>query len=173
MLDQHSLDAGTLKLALSDADIEVISNSAPLLEELRRYFAHIVTDKIADPIRVVAIESSPVVLDLEWRDWSREPGKTGRKDSCFDLDNARLIRKVRTGMLFLQSETNRIAIGPCLKNSNQVINFINNQYMNRLQQQGWLNCHAAALTRAEQGMAQRFATLRISWVFLSIIKLQH
>jgi HprK-related kinase B len=34
-----------------------------------------------------------------------------------------------------------------LQNDNQVINFINNQYMTWLQQRGWQNCHAAALVK--------------------------
>lgn len=64
-----------------------------------------------------------------------------------------MIHKVRTGMTFLQSATFRIAAGPCLANDNQVINFINNQYMNWLQQEGCLNCHAAALTRNGRALA--------------------
>ena len=86
-------------------------------------------------------------LDVAFTDWTREPGKTGRKDSYVDLADGRLLRKVRTGMVFLQSETQRIAVGPCLRYDNQVINFINSQFMNRLQQHGWLICHAAGLVR--------------------------
>jgi HprK-related kinase B len=52
---------------------------------------------------------------------------------------------VRTGMVFLQSERHRLAAGACLKYNNQVINFINSQYMNWLQNRGWLICHAAGL----------------------------
>jgi HprK-related kinase B len=48
-------------------------------------------------------------------------------------------------MVFLQSERHRIAAGPCRKYDNQVINFINSQYMNWLQNRGWLICHAAGL----------------------------
>jgi HprK-related kinase B len=64
-----------------------------------------------------------------------------------------VVHKVRTGMLFLQSESLRIAAGPCRRHDNQVINFINSQYMNRLQQRDWLICHAAALCAGERGMA--------------------
>jgi HprK-related kinase B len=69
-----------------------------------------------------------------------------------DLPGGRLVRKVRTGMVFLQSESHRIAAGPCLENSNQVINFINSQYMNWLQHRGWLICHAAGLVYRGRGL---------------------
>jgi HprK-related kinase B len=100
-------------------------------------------------MEVIAIERDAPRLDITFKDWTREPGKTGRKDSYFDLvddgHHARLVRKVRTGMVFLQSDTHRIAAGPCLRYDNQLINFINAQYMNWLQQRGWLICHAAGL----------------------------
>ncbi len=56
-----------------------------------------------------------------------------------------MVLKVRTGMLFLQSENHRMAVGPCRQYDNQVINFVNAQYMNWLQQRDYLICHAAAL----------------------------
>jgi HprK-related kinase B len=96
---------------------------------------------------VVAVDRDPPDLGVEFVDWTREPGKTGRKDAYVDLDGSRLVLKVRTGMLFLQSEAHRIAAGPCIEYDNQVINFINAQYMNWLQHRGWLICHAAGLVR--------------------------
>ena len=92
-------------------------------------------------------------MSLNFIDWAREPGKTGRKDSYVDLLGGRLLRKVRTGMVFLQSDTWRIAAGPCEANDNQVINFINAQYMNDLQRHDWLICHAAGLVRGERAVA--------------------
>jgi len=64
-------------------------------------------------------------MDFDFKDWTREFGKSGRKDSYVDIEDARLIHKVRTGMVFLQSSDQKIAAGPCLQNDNQVINFIN------------------------------------------------
>ena len=48
-------------------------------------------------------------------------------------------------MVFLQSESACVAAGPCREYDNQVINFINAQYMNWLQHRGWHICHAAGL----------------------------
>ena len=156
MRSDYPLSDDTVCLTLPETDIVIRSNSEALLSTLRHYFRHIVcsSEQASDTaIQVVAIESPVIKLDVDWKEWSREAGKSGRKDAYIDLDGARCIYKVRTGMLFLQSMTHRIAAGPCLANSNQIINFVNNQYMNLLQQQGWLICHAAALAHDNRAIA--------------------
>ncbi len=132
-------------LRLPGCELLIQSNSAALLERLKSYYRHATGQVTEGAIPVIAIEREEVDLDVEWTDWSREPGKTGRKDSYHDIEGGRLVRKVRTGMVFLQSTKQRIAAGPCIQYDNQLINFIASQYMNLLQQQGWLICHASGL----------------------------
>lgn len=134
-------------LGLESWTLRVRSNSDALLDRLARYFAHVLVPETEPDMEVLAIEREAPELNITFTDWKREPGKTGRKDSYYDLVDGRLLRKVRTGMVFLQSENQRIAAGPCVRYDNQVINFINSQFMNRLQQHGWLICHAAGLVR--------------------------
>ena len=148
-----SLCPETLYLYLHGCSIGVRSNSAQLMEQLRHYFGHVSGAAGDVDMEVVAIECEQPQLGIEFIDWQREPGKSGRKDSYFDLDKARLVRKVRTGMVFLQSEQLRIAAGPCIENDNQVINFINAQYMNWLQHRDWLICHAAGLVHQNRALA--------------------
>jgi len=139
------LCADALYLALGECVLRVRSNSAELLAELAGYFSHVATDAVTPDIDIIAVERDAPELGIDFIDWKREAGKSGRKDSYADLPGGRLVRKVRTGMVFLQSERYRIAAGPCRKYDNQVINFINSQYMNWLQNRGWLICHAAGL----------------------------
>lgn len=143
-----------LDLPLPECTIRIRSNHAPLIQQLANYFSDLPTTDSEVDIEVVAIERPPIEGHFSFTDWVREPEKSGRKDSYLDLhpDRARLLRKVRTGMLFLQSESQRIAAGPCVKNDNQVINFICSQYMTWLQQNGWLMCHAAGLEIAGHGV---------------------
>ncbi|MGB0722291.1 MAG: HprK-related kinase B [Gammaproteobacteria bacterium] len=147
----------TPRLNLDGFRVTVRSNSAALLERLAGYFAHVVDAHAADDgILIDAIEQADPAADLglgiDFTDWRRETGKSGRKDSYADFPACRVVRKVRTGMVFLQSAERRIAAGRCLDNDNQVINFINAQYMNHLQQQGWCICHAAgAVVDTPQG----------------------
>jgi HprK-related kinase B len=138
---------------MGDCSLRLRSNSAQLLEGLRGYFAHVVSAAQSPDIDVIAVERDVVDIGEDFIDWKREPGKTGRKDACLDIPDGRLIRKVRTGMLFLQSEKCRIAAGPCIEHDSQVINFINAQYMNWLQQRSWLICHAVAMVYQGRGFA--------------------
>jgi len=142
---------GQVLLDLDGYKIGIQSNCEELLEKLGIYFAHTLGHGTPD-IVVKAIQRPQDAYDLTFTDWKREPGKTGRKDAYVDIEHARIIQKVRTGMVFLQSQTERIAAGPCLENDNQVINFINAQYMNHLQQNGALICHASGLCAREKGL---------------------
>ncbi|MFG6178607.1 HprK-related kinase B [Halomonas sp. THAF12] len=143
----------SLVLDMGRATLAIRSNSAALLDVLGDYFAHCRSPESTADVEVLAIEREAPELGVAFLDWSREPGKTGRKDSILDVPNGRLVRKVRTGMVFLQSAARRIAAGPCLANDNQVVNFIVSQYMNHLQQSGWRICHAAALARGDRAVA--------------------
>jgi HprK-related kinase B len=151
-LKDQQLVEKTVTLNLGGFVIDLKSNSKKLLEHLEQYF-NFVTGSGAAHIEVICIESPIAKTSFEFIDWQREPGKTGRKDAYFDLADARLVYKVRTGMLFLQDERYRIAIGPCNEHDNQVINFINAQYMNWLQQNGALICHASGLVVNDRCMA--------------------
>ncbi len=134
-----------LHLTLGECTIRLRSNSSKLISQLERYLSHVASPAAEPDIEITAIERDAPELGIEFIDWKREPGKSGRKDSYFDFPGGRLVRKVRTGMVFLQSKAQCIAAGPCLHYDNQVINFINAQYMNWLQHRDWLICHAAGL----------------------------
>jgi len=135
----------SLDLDLDGYTMRIRSNQLPIIEQLAAYFAHVKPGSAEPDVEILAIEREVVDSKLDFIDWAREPGKTGRKDAYFDIPGARVVLKVRTGMLFLQSETALIATGPCLQYDNQVINYINSQYMNWLQHNGWLICHASGL----------------------------
>jgi HprK-related kinase B len=143
--NEAPLCADELYMALGECTLRLRSNSTELVADLADYFSHVACDATTPDVDIIAVERDAPELGIDFIDWKREPGKTGRKDSYVDLPGGRLVRKVRTGMVFLQSERHRIAAGPCQKYDNQVINFINSQYMNWLQNRGWLICHAAGL----------------------------
>jgi len=139
------LTSDALHLGLGDCTLRLRSNSTALIDRLADYFSHVAIAPRDADLEIVAVERDAPDLDAAYIDWAREPGKTGRKDSYLDLVGARLVRKLRTGMVFLQGTADKIAAGPCLRYENQVINFINAQYMNWLQNRDWLICHASGL----------------------------
>lgn len=144
------------ELTFEHQTMRIVSNQQSVLSRLRDYFSDFICkDKSHPSSHVIYVFEQPnaKMLEVSWQDWQREVGKSGRKDAYYDLADGRLIQKVRTGMQFLQHPTEKLAWGPCLDNLNQVINYINNQYMNRLQQNDWLICHASACLINEQAIA--------------------
>ena len=142
-----------LHLGLGDCTLRIRSNSSELIAELTDYFGHVAVEPRTPDLDIVAIERAAPDLGIDFVDWKREPGKTGRKDAYVDIPGARLVLKVQSGMVFLQSETYRIAAGPCLRYESKVINFINAQYMNWLQNRDWLICHASGLVKGGRCLA--------------------
>lgn len=152
---------------LSQLDVSVLGDAEPiwlrvghlraridctgsLHGELVEYFADaLATPGTADAV-IEVLDGQSLSPAPAWIDWAREPGKTGRKDAICDLDDARLVHKVRTGVTFLQSPERAVAFGPCAAHPNQVINFVNTQFLNICQRQGWEICHAAALTDGQR-----------------------
>ena len=154
VLGDDTLLSEGLCLRLLNYRLLIRSNSAAFLERMQSYFVHVLEPSCDDvQAEVIAIERDIVNTGLDFVDWKREPGKTGRKDAIHDFSGGRLVHKVRTGMLFLQSDQALVAAGPCLEYDNQVINFINSQFLNWLQHDDYLLCHAAALTRHGHGLA--------------------
>jgi HprK-related kinase B len=133
--------------------VHLRTNSPALREVLSNYFADLVVAEAprAD-IRITALETEPPRFPLEYRDWPREPGKVGKKERYADTPDGRVVFKTRTGMQFLLAPTELLAVGPCLKNPNQVINFVISQYLGRRLDEGWALCHAAGVAYNGQGI---------------------
>ncbi|MCG7935905.1 MAG: HprK-related kinase B [Candidatus Thiodiazotropha taylori] len=153
LIQEQTLHEIPLYLNLGELSVAIKSNSRQLLSRLADYFAHLPQQPTDGALEIVAIQSDVLETGIEFSDWKREPGKTGRKDAYLELSDGRLILKVRTGMLFLQSKDHCVAAGPCLTYDNQLVNFINSQIMNWLQNRDWLICHAAALMLGNNAVA--------------------
>ncbi|MDG4812337.1 HprK-related kinase B [Hydrogenovibrio sp. 3SP14C1] len=157
----EALVPNSITIELPDFRIEISSNSASLLEILKTYFNPVLCSKpsrTAPSLKIKAYESDQFIdRGIQWQDWKREAGKSGRKDSFIDIQEAnetqRLIYKVKTGVLFWQKEDTPTAVGPVEENPNQIINFILTQYLNENLRQGWLLGHAAGLEINHKGIA--------------------
>jgi HprK-related kinase B len=148
-----------LHLELGEVGIVLRSNSAPLVGLLREYFGTLVREapvRVAAPSRtglsIRAFEAPPPDFGCSWRYWPWDPGKAGPKEQFFDLPDGRVVSKVRTQMQFLLGRSDLVAVGPCLDNANQIINFINSQYISQRLHDGWSLCHAAGVAHAGRGI---------------------
>lgn len=131
---------------------ELRSNSIALLETVSGYLSLFEAEPGPCDVTVVAYEADVLELPMEFSDWVRGPSKAGKKEAYADIEGGWIVRKVRTGMHFLLGAGYRIAVGPCVQNFNQVVNFINAAIVSHRLGEGWTLCHAAGVARGRRGL---------------------
>ena len=143
----------SLTLTFGALTVNVHTNQITILDELNTYYkSYHNSSENEQAINVYAIEQSKVIESIDWLDVPREAGKQGKKEgyldsfSKSDVFEGRWIKKFKTGMLLLQRFENPIAIGPCTENMAQIINFINNQFLNLHLRAGYLLGHASGFS---------------------------
>ncbi len=144
----------TLTLAFGDVSTEVRTNSRELKRQLRNYYRGFVCEKKQQPhMNIVAVESSAPQFDCNFIIKQPDPGKTKIKEEYIDFPDGRMVKKRLTGMIFCFGNGLNLALGPCTANPNQIINFINNRYIQWLLNRGFLLGHAAAVEFSSAGVA--------------------
>ncbi|MCB2190823.1 MAG: HprK-related kinase B [Deltaproteobacteria bacterium] len=144
----------SLRLRLNKLNFEVKTNRAELAQELKRYYRPFIEPSQGEAqITVYALETPAWDCGLELRHKPLEPGKAKIKEEYIDLVGGRLVRKRLTGMVFIFGGQTNLALGPCLANPNQVINFINNRQIQWELERGALLAHAAGVCGPGLGLA--------------------
>lgn len=144
----------SLSLKLADCVIRIDSDSRPLIQALADYFRSVIAPAGSPAeIRITALETAPPEIGIPLTVKQPDPGKTKIKEEFADLPDGRVVRKRLTGMAFLFGGPVNLALGPCLANSNQVINFVNNRFIQRELSAGSLLAHAAAVAGQSRGLA--------------------
>lgn len=133
--------------------VEVRTNSPALREGLAEYFAEFLTGDAEAQLVITAHEAPAQRLDLDYRVKAPDPGKTKIKEEYADLADGRVVRKLLTDMIFVFGGGEHAAVGPCLANDNQIINFINNRFIERKLDQGCLLGHASGVLHNDRGLA--------------------
>lgn len=158
----RGVDPGSLSQAefmFEQCRVRIRSNSPALVDELAAYFRPFIappeaTSSGGPDIEIHAIEGEPLDVDQAALEVHQpEPGKTRIKEEFLDLGTGRVVRKRLTGMVFLFNEQINIASGHCLANSNQIVNFINNRFIQWSVKREWALCHAAGvMSKAGRGV---------------------
>ena len=143
--------AHSLSLQFERCHILVRSNLAELIDRLRDYYEDFVSPESAPTVTVNVIEAAVPALDCTFTEQPRSPGKTRKEEFC-DARDGRIVRKARTGMVFMFGPQMQLAIGPCADNLNQVINFINNRHVAWGLDQRRLLLHAAGVCVGATGL---------------------
>ena len=133
--------------------IRTDSSTLELHHALADYFKEFMTQGGTPDIVITAHEGPAPETDFEFQVKQPDPGKTKIKEEWLDLPGGRVVRKRLTGMHFLFGQGDNAAVGPCLENSNQVINFINNRFIEWKLNQGGLLGHAAGVASNGRGIS--------------------
>ena len=108
----------------------------------------------ADPAISITVHEVPEVeFGLDFLVKQPDPGKSKIKEEWADLADGRVVRKRLTGMHFVFGGGENAAVGPCLENSNQVINFINNRFIEWKLNRGGLLGHASGVLHNGRGLS--------------------
>ncbi len=142
----------SLKLGLGRCSIEVETNDRDLLDQLAAYFVSFTGRSGPADIRIAAYEAPRPDLGLTFTAKAPDPGKTKIKEAFCELPDGRVVKKLLTGMLFAFGQEINIAVGPCRANANQVINFINNRYIEFMLNRGCLLGHASGVSHKGRGL---------------------
>lgn len=143
-----------LFVRLADETFRVRCDHAALLHELRDYLAVFIVAPESSATLTIDVHDAPFPLrDLAFEAVAPGAGKSRVKDEVCDFADARLLRKRATGMHFAFGSDLAIAIGAARENLNQVVNFINNRFMQRMLQRDYRLCHAAGVALKGHGLA--------------------
>lgn len=142
-----------LLLRFGDCTIEVQTNDSEIRAGLHTYFHPFVTTSGTPQRTIFCYETEVVEIGFPLTPKMPDPGKTRIKEEYADLPDGRIVLKRLTGMVFLFGEGDHIAIGPCRKNLNQVVNFINNRHIEWLLDAGGILTHAAGIVLNGKGIA--------------------
>ncbi|MEW6076877.1 MAG: HprK-related kinase B [Thermodesulfobacteriota bacterium] len=143
----------TLGLVFGGCRFSIESNRGEIIEALGAYFSPFPGDKGTATVTVTVIEAPPPDFAEPFVLKEPEPGKSRIKEEYLDLENGRIVRKRLTGMVFVFGEGDNLAVGPCRENLNQVVNFINNRYIEWKLCRGALLGHAAGVGLNGNGLA--------------------
>ena len=115
LLDDNKLLPTSLCLQLAGYRLAIRSNSARFMARMQTYFAHVLAPSCDEvQAEVIAIEADVVNAGIEFVDWKREPGKTGRKDAIHDLPAAGWYKKYAPACCFCKVVMRSSLQGPVL-----------------------------------------------------------
>ena len=141
-------------LTLDNCTIEIKCSSEALKTELTRYFLPLLnTPHGRVKIYIQVIDGPAPKVNCPLMPQKPGPGKTKIKEEWAPLDLGRVVRKVNSGIIMVFGGDQNLVSGPCLDYPNQVINFINNRFIEYKLNKGALLGHAAAVFSNGLGIA--------------------
>ena len=141
-------------LQFQDFRAKICSNDYKLLNELRSYFKQFTTSEDVTIHCCITLHQGQVPnIPLDFESKPPEKDKKKIKEEFCKLANGKIVKKLASGIYFIFDREDFLAVGPCLEHTNQVVNFINQRFIEHKVNQGALLAHAAGVQKDGQGLA--------------------
>lgn len=138
-----------LHLRLGDVPVTVRTDCAELHSLLGRYFEQFAVSSPSDEGRLVcAFLGSLDIDDARLVDVPRRGGRPS-KEAYYDTHQGRVIVKKRTGMVIVSDGPTRIVVGDVIANANQVINAVEQVFIEEYVDRNYWLLHAAAVAHSQ------------------------
>lgn len=132
----------------------VFINVTKVYHELADYFREFICSETETAIDLHVVHAPDATYDFDFTIKQPEAGKIKIKEEYVNCTDGRIVRKRLTGMYFLFNGQQNLVIGPVLDNINQVVNFINNRFIQRILNTGTtLLFHSSAVSYKGKGVA--------------------
>ena len=158
VVNENEVKSSTI-IGFKDFNIKLKSNSEKLINEIDKYFFEFLfisnnKSKNKPIIEIIAYQKENYEINTnEFIVKKPDLEKRKIKEEYINIDaKTRIIKKRLTGMHFFISEKLNIAIGPCLLNINQIVNFINNRYIQYYLFNEHLLCHASGVANNNESI---------------------
>lgn len=136
----------------NDSFYKVKSNNKDLILELKEYFSEWYTEEVSDDcFQVIAWNDPEISFNLDYTEY-KETGKKRIKEVYKDIGEYRVVKKTKTDVKFIVGGNKLYATGPLMDNPNQLINFINAQFMEVELQGDSMLFHAAGVSKNNEGI---------------------
>jgi HprK-related kinase B len=141
-------------LRFEDCRIRIDSNSESVIRYLARYFRAFAQEPGCADITVSILDGDPPAIDSRAFTVCRQRTDVPvNKEAYLDLSDGRVVRNLHTGMMFLFGHHDHWVIGECERNMQQVINFIDDCFIEWRLARGGDLLHAAGVARDHRGLA--------------------
>jgi HprK-related kinase B len=141
-----------LLLQFENSAFRVHTNEEQIITTLSDYFAEwVINDCDLAITDVYAYNQETPEFGFDYTEYRESPEKR-IKEIFFDEDDIRVVKKTKTGVHFIISPENWIAVGPLLANTNQLINYINAIFMELQLDDNSLLFHAAGISKNGKGL---------------------
>jgi HprK-related kinase B len=135
-------------LRFLDVSLTVKTNSSELAARLRDYYAGWgVMAGGGEPHLIHAVEGHALIDQEKLVDVRRRPGKKA-KEAYYDTPDGKVILKKRTGVVIYLEGSERYVVGSVIENLNQLINQVNEVYIQDFVARGYILIHASAVADA-------------------------